>query len=123
MNAKEVVELLFADQSDEEIENLDDDDINVLDDAFHENREAVIINMDPDVPEPSLDESLASGSHGEQSSAPGPSREQFCAPSPSAVQQRPASRKRHFSAASAFAAARANATATAHGDNRLSTCK
>ena len=49
LNPEEVLELIFADQSDDEMGKLDDDDINVLGDALGKNCEAVVIDMDPGV--------------------------------------------------------------------------
>lgn len=46
LKAEEVVELLFADFSDEEVDTIDEEDIEVLEDAMEEQREQVVIQSD-----------------------------------------------------------------------------
>lgn len=50
LTAEEVVELLFADSSDEEVDALDREDIDVLEDAVEEQRESVVIHTEEDRP-------------------------------------------------------------------------
>lgn len=105
LNPEDVLELIFADQSDDEVGKLDDEDINVLGDALDENREAVVIGIDSDggLPGPAHEQLTTSGSSSERTTVNVPHS---------------TSRKRRFQAASAFAGARANAAAAASGDKR-----
>ena len=50
LTAVEVVELLFADSSNEEVDTLDKEDFHVLEEAVEEQQEAVVIHTEEDRP-------------------------------------------------------------------------